>query len=87
MAGFAPSELEFDTVQLNDEPDQGSHGQPAPGADIDAVGGIATRPLRGSYTVDGSPGIRAITARAPAAEGKTGIMVHLTSVIGWAAGL
>ncbi|MCP4249576.1 MAG: VWA domain-containing protein [bacterium] len=43
--GFDPGELEFDAVRLIDDKDQGGGGQPTPGADIDAVGAIATRPV------------------------------------------
>jgi hypothetical protein len=43
--GFGPGELEFDAVRLIDDKDQGSGAQGTPGADIDAVGAIATRPV------------------------------------------
>ncbi|MCH7813651.1 MAG: hypothetical protein IID40_06480 [Planctomycetes bacterium] len=43
--GFGPGELEFDAVGLIDDKDHGGGSQPTPGADIDAVGAMATRPL------------------------------------------
>ncbi len=42
---FGPGELEFDAVRLIDDKDQGGGGGTTPGADIDAVGAIATLPV------------------------------------------
>ena len=42
--GFAAGALEFDAVQLIDDPDQGNTTGPTVGADIDAVGAISSVP-------------------------------------------
>ncbi|MYL28009.1 MULTISPECIES: PEP-CTERM sorting domain-containing protein [Halomonadaceae] len=45
FAGFASGALQFDAVQLIDDPDEGDRGaNPTVGADIDAVGAIASAP-------------------------------------------
>jgi len=45
--GFSPGALKFDAVQLIDDKDQGPNSPATPGADIDAVGAIATVPFGG----------------------------------------
>jgi hypothetical protein len=54
--GFGPGELLFDAVQLIDDPNEGGTSGSTPGADIDAVGAIASEPATMEVVVDIKPG-------------------------------